>query len=30
MVVLDAGILCALVLVFFMLSFVGFLRYDVR
>ena len=30
MIVLDAGILCALVLVFFMLSFVGFLRYDVR
>jgi len=30
LIVLDAGILAALTLVFLMLSFVGFLRYDVR
>jgi len=30
MIVLDAGILAAVTVVFFMLSFVGFLRYDVR
>ena len=30
MIVLDAGLLAGAMLVFFMLSFVSFLRYDVR